>query len=270
MPLPSPIMFRYLNQAFWARPQVWGLGRVPWNALLVAGAVLLGFGEHAVWLGGAALETAYLYALATNPRFQNWVDAVDVERIESEGDMSRQQIVSTLDGSQRQRVASLDERTRQIEKLYRESQHEDYLYDSNRDALRKLTALYVRLLVAQRNLRMLNVSSREAELRNQIKTIEGELAKGSMSETLRDSKRATLAILNQRLRNLGRREESLAEIDSDLTRIEQQVDLAAEDASLKGRPAAISANIDLVSHLLDDTYDPGLSTTTQPNRELEN
>ena len=53
-----------------------------------------------------------------------------------------------------------------------------------------------------------------------------------------------------------------------------------EDASLKGRPAAISANIDLVSHLLDDAYDPGAispdvpsseTTTTPPaSKELEN
>jgi hypothetical protein len=102
-----------------------------------------------------------------------------------------------------------------------------------------------------------------------------------MSDTLRDSKKATLAILNQRLRNLQRRNESLAEIDSDLTRIEQQIDLAVEDASLKGRPAAISANIDLVSHLLDDTYDPAtmsaevpssdtITTTSTSSKELEN
>ena len=63
--------------------------------------------------------------------------------------------------------------------------------------------------------------------------IEKELASASMSEALRDSKKATQAILKQRLRNLQRRSESMAEIDSDLTRIEQQVDLAVEDASLE-------------------------------------
>ncbi len=144
--------------------------------------------------------------------------------------------------------------------------------------------MFARLLVAQRNMQILDVTSRESDLRNQIASIENELTSKSMSDTLRDSKKATLAILKQRLRNLQRRGESLAEIDSDLTRIEQQIDLAVEDASLKGRPTAISANIDLVSHLLDDadTYDPATmsadvpssdtTTTTSPPapKELEN
>jgi len=33
-------MFRYLKEAFWARPDLGGLGRIPWNALIVGGAVV--------------------------------------------------------------------------------------------------------------------------------------------------------------------------------------------------------------------------------------
>jgi hypothetical protein len=274
-------MLRYLNEAFWVRPQLAGLGRVPWNALLVAGAVLLGFGEHAIWLGAAGAETLYLYALATNGRFQNWVDAKDLERIHAGDDDSSKKLVANLPDAQRRRLAEIEEKCTKIEKVYRESQNEDYLYESNRDALQKLTTMFARLLVAQRNMQILDVTSRESDLRNQIAAIETELASKSMSDALRDSKKATQAILKQRFRNLQRRNESLAEIDSDLTRIEQQIDLAVEDASLKGRPAAISANIDLVSHLLDDAYDPAAmsadvplsdtTTTSAPaSKELEN
>jgi transcription elongation GreA/GreB family factor len=276
-------MLRYLNEAFWARPHLAGLGRIPWNALLVAGAALLGIGAPAIWLGAVGAETLYLYALATNPRFQNWVDAKQLERLHAGDDDSSRKLVANLPDMQRRRLAEIEEKCTKIESVYRESQNEDYLYESNRDALQKLTTIFARLLVAQRNMQILDVTSRESDLRNQIASIEKELASKSMSDALRDSKKATLAILNQRLRNLQRRNESLAEIDSDLTRIEQQIDLAVEDASLKGRPAAISANIDLVSHLLDDTdtYDaaamsaevPSSETTTTsapPSKELEN
>lgn len=282
-------MLRYLNEAFWARPQLAGLGRIPWNALLVAGAILLGFGAPAIWLAAAGAETLYLYALATNSRFQNWVDAKDLARIHDGDDASSRNLVASLPEAQRRRLADIEEKCGKIEKVYRESQNEDYLYESNREALQKLTTIFARLLVAQRNLQMLDVTSRESDLRTQIASIETDLASKSMSDALRESKKATQAILKQRLRNLQRRSESLAEIDSDMTRIEQQIDLAVEDASLKGRPAAISANIDLVSHLLDDAYDPATmaadvpssdttttpppsdtTTASPPSKELEN
>jgi len=270
-------MRRYLREAFWARPDLAGLGRVPWNALAVAGLAILGFGEHAVWLGGIALETFYLYSLVTNTRFQHWVDAKEVARLQSDTDASREKLAETLGDHQRRRLSSVEDKCKKIEQLYGQTQSEDFLYDSNREALRKLTWLYMRLLVAQRNLQMLDVTSRDTDLRNQIAAIEKELSSSQMSETLRESKKATLLILNQRLRNLQRRAESLAEIDSDLTRIEQQIDLAAEDASLKGRPAAISANIDLVSHLLDDSEglaslaaEPATTTSSGQSAEIEN
>ena len=37
-------MFRYLKAAFWAAPEVAGLGRLPVNLLLLAGFAILGFG----------------------------------------------------------------------------------------------------------------------------------------------------------------------------------------------------------------------------------
>jgi hypothetical protein len=269
-------MLRYLHQAFWARPQLSAIGRVPWNALAVAGAAILGFGEHAVWLAALGLETVYLYALATNPRFQHWVDAKDVEQIQADSDQSRRKLVEALNQEQKRRLDDLEQRCGKVDKLYRESQSEDFLYDSNREAMRRLTWLYLRLLVAQRNLQVVDVTTRRNDLEKQITTCEADLAKTDLSPALRESKKATLAILKQRIRNLQRRNETLAEIESDLTRIEQQIDLAVEDATLKERPTAISANIDLVSHLLegeDAEFAPlGETTSTSASRgsELEN
>ena len=253
-------MFRYLKEAFWARPRLAGLGAIPWNALAVAGTAIVGFAEPAVWLAGAGLEAAYLYAVATNPRFQKWVDATHREP----GKLAEAPVV--LEPVARARLEALEARHARVEQLYRDSPEEDFLFDSNREALQRLSEIFEKLLVARRNLVEHGTTTTESELRKRIADAERELAGGAGSETLRESREATLAILKQRLRNFQRREQTLAEIESDLTRIEAQFELAIEDATLKGRPVAISANIGLVSHLLDDALLGGETTTT---RELE-
>ncbi len=127
--------------------------------------------------------------------------------------------------------------------------------------------MYVRLLTAQRNISTMAADASEKALQTQIDQIRKECA-GNIPATLRESKQATLNILTQRLNNLRRRSESLAEIESDLTRIEAQIDLALEDASLKGKPTAISGNIDLVSHLL--IVDTSTTTSNSSGQVLEN
>jgi hypothetical protein len=260
-------MFRYLKEAFWARPDIGGLGRIPWNAIAVAGAIILGFGEHAVWIGALGLETLYLYALATNSRFQHWVDAVDLAKIRSSDDTAKTTLVENLPPPARTRVNGLEQKIGKIEQLYHESQADEFLFDSNRDALHKLANMYIRLLVAQRNITTMGAESTDKSLQSQIDQIRKDLG-GDIPPALRDSKQATLNILTQRLTNLRRRSETLAEIESDLTRIEAQIDLALEDASLKGKPTAISSNIDLVSHLLID--DSSATTTSSSGQALEN
>jgi hypothetical protein len=85
--------------------------------------------------------------------------------------------------------------------------------------------------------------------------LQRELAGNVATPALRDSKKATLDILRARVDNVRRRAETLAEVDADLARVEAQIDLAMEEASLKDKPAAISANIELVSRrMLDEDY----------------
>ena len=248
-------MFRYLSAAFWARPRIWGLGRIPWNALAVAGAMLLGFPEHSIWLGGLGVETLYLFVIATNPGFQRWVDERDVAQVHGETEETRAQLVTSLGGASRQRFIRLEEKVGKIERLYRDSGSDSYLFDTNRDALKKLSWAFLKLLVAQRNLLVSSSQSNDAELRAQIDALQKELAGNVATPALRDSKKATLDILRARVENVRRRAETLAEVDADLARVEAQIDLALEEASLKDKPAAISANIDLVSRrMLEEDY----------------
>ncbi|HEX3581690.1 MAG TPA: hypothetical protein VH087_07985 [Thermoanaerobaculia bacterium] len=260
-------MLRYLKEAFWARPELGGLGRIPWNVLAMAGVAILGFGAPAIWLAGLGLETLYLYALATNPRFQRWVDAVDLAKLKSTDETARTNLVEGLAAPSQDRVTALEQKIGRIEDLYRESQADEFLFDSNREALHKLMSIYIHLLVAQRNIGTVGAGANQKELQLRIDAMRKELAAPDLAPALRESKQATLNVLLQRLNTIQKCNESLAEIDSDLTRIEAQIDLALEEASLKGKPTAISGNIDLVSHLLvDDTS----MTTTSSGSVLEN
>ena len=140
-----------------------------------------------------------------------------------------------------------------LEKLYRETKSDDLFIDANLDALKRLTWLFLNLLIAQRNL-IIAPKSDERELRKQIEQCERELA-SAPSETARTSKDATLRLLRERLDNIQHRDTSMAEVEADLARIETQFDFALEEATLRGQPAAISANVELTSHLLGNLDD---------------
>lgn len=129
---------------------------------------------------------------------------------------------------------------------------DDLVIDGNRRALEELTRMHLRLLTAQREIVTLDVVKDAPSLRKQIASAETAVATAD-SEELRESRSATAAILRRRLDNVTRRETLLAQIESDLERIEAQIDLALEDATLNRTPAPVSQSIELASGLFDET-----------------
>jgi hypothetical protein len=247
---------RYLWHAFWARPDV-PLLRLPFNALAVAAAAVAGWWDPAIWAVAGAGEFVYLLTIASNEGFQNEIRASTLHALSDDTAEARKRLLSRVGGAARQRYVKLEEKRAKLEALYAEYRGDDLLFDSNRDALQKLTWLYLNLLVAQRDI-VVAPASDERELQKQIATLERELAAPSLTEALRSSKEATARLLRERLDNIRDRETSLAEIESDLARIETQFDFVLEEASLRGRPAAMSANVELTSHLLSN-LDDGVS-----------
>lgn len=255
---------RYLWHAFFARPDV-PLLRLPWNALAVVAGLVAGWFDPAIWGVTVAGELMYLLTMASNPGFQQWINESRTKALQGDTLESRDRLLSNVGGAARQRYKKLEDKRARLEGLYRQHLTDDLFFDSNRDALQKLTWLFLNLLVAQRNL-IVAPSSDERDLQKQIAALERELAATNATESLRASKEATMRLLRERLDNIQHRETSLAEIDADLARIEAQFDFALEEASLRGRPAAISTNIELTSQLLDNLEDP---TTYTPPRELQ-
>lgn len=246
-------MWRYIKEAFWARATVPLIGGLPVNALAVTGFGIVGVAEHALWLVGLGLETAYLYAVATNPRFQHVVNARLHALTRQTGEQSHHRLLAQASPEGRARVERLEGKLGSIAALYRTNGSDNLLLDSSMDALQKLSGLHLRLLVAERHLQTASREVDEAALARQEGALARELATGTetLSASLRESKQATLELIQKRRANARRRTESLAEIASDLARIEAQVDLALEEAGLEGKPAVATSNLNLLNQILE-------------------
>ena len=252
---------RYLKEAFWAKMEVPYLGSIPLNVVGLAAFALLGFGEPAFWPLGAGLEAAYLFFLSTNPRFQNVIDAQGKVAVEQSAEAQRAALLSRLDSTQKHRLGVLEAKCKHILQIYQDQQVDEFTVSSNADALKRLQWIFLKLLVAQHYLNDGGTDTNVTDIQAKIQRLENDLKITGITRTLRDSKEGTMRILQQRLANLTRRTESNAEIESDLGRVEAQIDLALESATMQGQAEVISANVELTSHLLDSSSFGDLSAT---------
>jgi hypothetical protein len=251
---------RYLWHAFFARPDI-PLLRLPWNALGVVAAGIAGWWDPNIWMVAGAGELIYLFTMASNAGFQQGIVSARLAGLREDTEEARKRLLSRIGGAARQRYVKLEEKRARLDALYREPANDDLFTESNREALQKLTWLYLNLLVAQRNL-VIAPPSDARELEKQIRTYEGELTRAP-SDAARASHEATIRLLRERLGNIQHKEISLAEIDADLARIDTQFDFALEEATLRGRPAAISANVELTSRLLHNMDESSLGEASE-------
>ena len=252
---------RYLWHAFFAKPDI-PLLRLPWNALGVIAAGIAGFWDPTIWAVAGAGEFIYLFTMASNGGFQQEIDTRKLVALREDTEEARRRLLGKLGGAARQRYVKLEEKRRKLEALHRDTKSDDLFAESNFDALQKLTWYYLNLLVAQRNL-IVAPASDAHDLQKQIAAYEREIAHAP-SAAAKASHQATIALLRERLDNITHKETSLAEIDADLARIETQLDFALEEATLRGRPTAISANVELTSRLLGNIGESETTYTLPP------
>ena len=243
-------MWRYLKAAFFVGVELPALGRVPINALAAAGFFILGFGHPGFWFVGLAAEAAIVPALAFNKRFQKVVDAEDKQLSSGDSQSKRSSLVKLLPSDYQSRLTNLERRCDKVLEVYHNAQAEEFIIDTNRDALENLKWVYLKLLIARFHLLTAGTEDTRESLEKRIRSLESELQTGGESSALRQSKTATLDILKRRLANVQRREQSLEEVESDLTRVESQVDLILDNAAMQGKPQTISTDIELASDLV--------------------
>jgi len=243
-------VWRYLKSAFFVGVDIPALGRLPVNALAAAGFFILGFGHPSFWFLGLATEAVILPSLAFNRRFQNVVDAEDRQAATGDSQAKRASLVQLLPSEDRRRLIGLERKCDKVIEVYRNAQAEDFLIDTNRDALENLKWIYLKLMIARYHLLTAGTDDTPEALAKRIDALQKDLEKSQETQALRQSKGATLEILKRRLANVQRREDSLQEVESDLTRVESQVDLILDNAAMQGKPQTISTDIELASDLV--------------------
>jgi len=242
-------VWRYLKSAFLVSVDVPGLGRIPVNALGAAAFAILGFAQPAFWFLGLAVEAAVVPTLAFSRRFQKIVEAESLVLSQEDAEQKRQALVQLLETGAQQRLWALAKKCNQVLDVYRSQQAEGYIIESNDQALKNLEWVYLKLLVASHHL--LNpTTDTEESLERKIRELEKDLQDGEDTESLRQSKSATLNILKKRLATMRKKQQTLEEIESDLTRIDNQVDLILENATVQAKPQTISTDIELASDFL--------------------
>jgi hypothetical protein len=190
------------------------------------------------------------FGLATSPRFRN---AVDAQRLASgkPDPAPLPDLDAALDAESKRQLADLRGRGAQVLALYREQGADAHELATTSDALGKLQSLASRLLLQKQRLLEAEARTDARRLRADIGLIERELTSTKISDSVRASRTATLDLLRKRLDLSLQRENAVSEIVSDLDRIRAQIDLAHDEASLRGKPVAVSTKIDLASQMLD-------------------
>ena len=226
------------------------LGRLPVNALAAAGFFILGFGHPGFWVLGLAVEAGIVPALAFNKRFQNVVDAGERQLSSGDAQAKRNSLIELLPVEYKRRLTDLERKCAKVLEVYHNAQAEDYVVDTNREVLENLKWVYLKLLIARFHLLTAGTEDTPEALAKKIGALESDLKTGQETPALRQSKAATLDILRRRLANVQRREQSLEEVESDLTRVESQVDLILDNAAMQGKPQTISTDLELASDLV--------------------
>jgi len=242
-------MWRYLKAAFLVGVDVPGLGKLPVNALAAVGMGILGFVEPSIWLAGIGIEVAVVSSLAFHPRFQRLVEAQSGERILEDNQAKRVSLIAVLPEELRTRLHSLENTSGRILSIYKTLGIEPELLSGTESSLEKLQWIYLKLLIARTHLTQELGAESEKSLESRIQQLRASDAQGESSTALQRSQEATMAILRRRLENLQNRDRILRENDSDLSRIEAQVELMRENAAIEGKPASIETEIELASDL---------------------
>jgi hypothetical protein len=246
--------WEYVRRAFHAKVPVQGLGPISLNKWLLFGAAILGFGAHPVWLLALGVEVLYLYALATNPRFRNVIDGEKLLAASKQWEERVGGLKDRLDRASVGRFESLAAKCREVQSLAAVTEvGVAPIEEAKTSGMDQLIYMYLRLLVSRAMIDSHFSPAERDKVRREIEGLEKDVARPGVPETVKKSKQGILEIGKRRLENLDRAAEQRAVIDSELERIEQQVELIREDTAMGREPAALSGRIDQVVSTLGET-----------------
>jgi hypothetical protein len=249
----KPGFLRFVSAAFNARP--FGMF-VPPNWIALAATGLLGLAEPGIWVIGAGFELAYLLVLASNERFQRAVAPAPAARSADDWTARTGRALLQLSETDRRRYQQVAERCRSIIELQvKDSVGGAIAMEAQHESLARLAWLYLRLLVGRHTIRKVQADANPAdELPGALAALESRLGSGeTLTAELRRSLEGQAEILRQRIEHRKEAARQVAFIESELVRIEQQVELIREQAALSTDPATLSGRIDEITATLGGT-----------------
>jgi len=251
----TPSYVELLREAFNRSARIPFLGRLPVNKMLLAVFGVAGIANPGFWLLGVGLEVAFLFGLASSARFQKLVQAERLMERQREWAERLRASVERLQPENRDRYRRLVDSCRLILGMSEALQLDSLgdFRDLRGQNLNQLLAIFLRLLLSREaivaNLKGVDRRRLEAE----ITRLEQRLAEAAPETALARSLQGTVEIQRRRLENRARAEQSLAVIDAELERIEQQVALLHEEGAVSGKPELLSDRLDAVASTMSET-----------------
>jgi hypothetical protein len=222
------------------------------NWVGVALFAMLGILNPGLWLIGAGLELAYLLSLVTNERFRRLVERdLRAAAIDDQGGRVEAR-VRALSAAGQKRFRQLEERCDAVLSADRPDDHAETV-EHREDALGRLLDVYLQLLAARDTAaRVLAEADRSIPAR--LSEVRTRLADSAvLAEDLRKSLEAQEELLRGRVESHQRVQERIEYIDSELARVEQQVELLREQSILDAESTQMTSRIDALADTLQDT-----------------
>ena len=243
----------YIRAAFNAKPM--GMF-VPPNWLMLALFGFLGVIEPALWMIGAGFEMAYLYVLATNPRFQRTVVAGQAMQSRQEWISKQHALVSQLSATDQGQYQDLERRCQAILKQQVTNSSGGAELQAQGEGLGRLLWIYLRLLLTRQSivrvLQEADAAGRQS-LAQRLLRLQEQLKQDSLTDDLRKSLSSQVEIIQQRIQSQQDARQKLQFIEAELARIQEQAELIREQVALSADPASISQRIDSIAATLGGT-----------------
>jgi hypothetical protein len=243
----KPSFWKCLVAAFSARP--FGMF-VPPNWIGLSAFGLLGLRNPGFWLIGAGVELAYLFSLATNKKFQDWVARRGSAGSDKAFQAKQDALIARLSDTDQARYVAFVSRCRIILDQFSQLDSSGAAAQVQAEGLGKLTWVYLRLLLARRAmLRVLKdpSTSETEELQVRLDRVKARLDEKSMDEDLRKSLGSQADLLAQRVDQRSEGRNKLEFLEAEILRIQEQVELLREQSALGADADGLSRRLDEIT-----------------------
>ena len=243
-----------------------------WNLLgLAAGAAFTAVSGQ--WEIGLALmaagETAWLGFVGTHPRFRQYVDLQEHQKLKADDAQAaktrmRLMLASLPRGAQRRYEALMSQcaEMRTITKQYQAAQGTETdatVVEMRLEGLDRLLWLFLKLLYTEHSLNRFFETTTIDNIEREIQQIEGRLNReasrpqGQQRERIVATLKDSLNTCQQRKKNFEQARDSFELVKAEQRRLENKIRSLAETGISKGDPEVLSSQVDTVAGSIQET-----------------